>query len=72
DKAIADAKLKEKPLLYTKLLFNSAKIENSYLLNTFPSYIVADRDHIIRLSVSGSALITIPAIKSVIRSILMQ
>lgn len=72
DEATALAKLKEKPLLYAKLISNASAVTYAYQLKTFPSYVVADRDHVIRYAVNGSSSITIPMLKTVISQILYQ
>ncbi|HEY0244832.1 MAG TPA: TlpA disulfide reductase family protein [Mucilaginibacter sp.] len=69
---IASAKLKQKPLMYARLLSNAGQIISAYQLTTYPSFVVADKDHIIRFAVSGLSPITIPLFKSTIRQVLIQ
>lgn len=71
-KAAAIAKLKEKPLLYAKLISDAHGILNAYELHSYPSYVVADKDRIIRYAVSGGSTVTIPSLKNAIQSVLMQ
>jgi protein-disulfide isomerase len=68
----ANAKLKEKPLLYAKFLNSAASIYSAYNLNSYPSYVVTDKKHMIRYSTSGAGTITLPLLKSSVRSALQQ
>lgn len=72
EKTVADAKLKEKPLLYAQLLSNARAIANDYQLSTYPSFVVADKSHVIRYAISGSSSITLPMLKSTIKAVLFQ
>jgi peroxiredoxin len=72
DEKIASAKLLQKPLTYARLISNAGQIVHDYQLAIYPSFVVADKDHIIRFAVSGSSPITIPMFKSTIRQILIQ
>jgi len=72
DKEVADAKLKEKPLLYAQLLSNARSITKDYQLSTYPSFVVADKSHVIRYAISGSSSITLPMLKSTIKAVLFQ
>ncbi len=70
--ANAAAKLKEKPLLNAQLISNAGSIFNDYQLNAYPSYVVTDKKHIIRLAITGSSQISLPAFKSTIQTVLVQ
>jgi peroxiredoxin len=72
DEKIASAKLKQKPLMYARLISNARQIVHDYQLATYPSFVIADKDHIIRFAVSGLSPITIPLFKSAIRQVLIQ
>ena len=69
---IASAKLKQKPLLHTLLLSNARRISDFYQIKLYPSYIVTDKNHIIRFAVNGESLITVPMLKSTISQVLIQ
>lgn len=49
NKREAAAGLKEKPLLYSRLISGGASVFNAYQLQSYPSYVVADKTHVIRL-----------------------
>jgi len=72
DEKIALAKLKEKPLVNARLLTNAGDIIHYYQLNDYPSYVVTDKDHIIRFALSGISPVTISNFKSTIRQVLIQ
>jgi peroxiredoxin len=68
----AQAKLKEKPLLYAQFLNQAHSVYNAYQLNHMPSYVVADKSHIIRYSTTGAGQTTLPTFKSTIKAVLQQ
>ncbi|MDB5112680.1 MAG: hypothetical protein JWR67_3794 [Mucilaginibacter sp.] len=70
--SIAQAKLIQKPLLHARLLSNAGSVLNYYQLKTYPSYVVADKDRVIRFASSGLAAMTMPVFKSTISQILIQ
>lgn len=72
DELRAAARLKQKPLLYARLIGGAGSIFNAYNVSTFPSYVVADKDHIIRFAVSGTGPVTMSAFKDTISEILIQ
>jgi thiol-disulfide isomerase/thioredoxin len=45
----AQAKLMQKPLLHARLVSNGRIITNFYNLNTYPTFVIADRDNVINL-----------------------
>lgn len=65
-KKVVSAKLKEKPLIHGQVISDARKMITGYELNSFPSYVVADKNGIIRFSISGMSQITIPGIKKAI------
>jgi len=71
-KTDAQAKLKEKPLLYAQFINSASSIYNAYELNAYPSYVVTDKNHTIRFASTGSSQITLPAFKSTIKAVLQQ
>jgi peroxiredoxin len=68
----AEAKLKEKPLLYAQFLNQASSVYNAYQLNHMPSYVVTDKSHTIRYSTTGSGQVTLPTFKSTIKAVLQQ
>jgi thiol-disulfide isomerase/thioredoxin len=72
DEKVADAKLKEKPLLYAQLLSNGQSIMNAYQLNNYPTFVVADKSRTIRYAITGSGPLTLPMLKSTIKAVLFQ
>lgn len=72
DKESALAKLKEKPLLNAQQITNGGGLYSAYDMNTTSGYVVADKDHIVRLALSGMSPLTLTAIKSTIASALAQ
>lgn len=72
DKSVAAAKLKQKPLVNAQLLSNARDITSAYDLNSYPAFVVTDKEHIIRLAIRGTGSITINAFKNTIRSVLYQ
>lgn len=72
DQQTAQAKLKEKPLLYAQFLNQASAIYHAYELNHMPSYVVTDKSHIIRYSTSGAGQTTLPSFKSTIKAVLQQ
>lgn len=72
DEKTAIDKLKEKPLLYAKLISGGWAVMNAYQLKSYPSYVVADRDHVIRYAVTGNSSVTISMLKNSISQILYQ
>ncbi|WP_345951513.1 TlpA disulfide reductase family protein [Mucilaginibacter sp. PAMB04274] len=71
-KQVAQAKLKEKPLLYAQFLNQASAAYSAYQLNHMPSYVVADKSHIIRYSATGTGQTTLPSFKSTIKAVLQQ
>ena len=71
-KEVAQAKLKEKPLLYAQFLNQANSVYSAYQLNHMPSYVVTDKSHFIRYSTTGAAQITLPTFKSTIKAVLQQ
>lgn len=69
---VASVKLKQKPLKYAQLIGSAGSINNAYNIRSFPAYVVADKDHIIRFAVAGQSPVTIPAFKDAISTILIQ
>lgn len=69
---VAAAKLKEKPLHHAQLLSNAGSIAKGYQLYSYPSFVVADKNHIIRYAVSGMGPIVLPSFKEAIKAVLFQ
>jgi peroxiredoxin len=69
---VAAAKLKEKPLHHAQLLSNAGPIAKGYQLYNYPSFVVADKNHIIRYAVSGMGPIVLPSFKEAIKAVLFQ
>ncbi|ARS39021.1 hypothetical protein CA265_04750 [Sphingobacteriaceae bacterium GW460-11-11-14-LB5] len=72
EQKIAAAKLKEKPLLYAELISSGRAIADAYQIKSYPSYIVTDKNHVIRYAIAGSSQITIPGLKNAIKAVLQQ
>jgi len=72
DKKTAMATLKETPLLNAQQITNSSNINTAYDVSTVPSYVVADKGHIIRLALAVSSPVTLTAIKAAVTSALAQ
>ena len=72
DKETAMATLKQTPLLNAQQITNSSNINKDYDIITVPAYIVADKDHIIRLALTGQSPVTLTAIKAAVTSALAQ
>jgi protein-disulfide isomerase len=68
----ASAKLKEKPLLYAKLISNGSSIYNAYNLNSMPTFIIADKNDVIQFAATGIAPQMMIAFKSHLRALLNQ
>ncbi len=68
----ARRKLEEKPLLYAKLISNGGTILNHYQLNSFPTYIITDKNDIITFAVDGIGPQVMNAIRTQLRSLLNQ
>lgn len=66
----AQVKLMQKPLLHAKLISNGRMITNFYHLNTYPTFVIADRDNVIRFAVSGTSPQVISAFKTQLRTLL--
>ena len=67
---VANTQLKETPLLFTKIKNNAHKIINAYQLDSYPSYVVADKNHVITYAISGQAPVTINMFKNSINQAL--
>jgi thiol-disulfide isomerase/thioredoxin len=72
DKETAIAALKTNSLLNAKQITNSSHINTAYDVSTLPSYIVADKGHIIRLALTGASGVTLSAIKAAVTSALAE
>lgn len=72
DQKTAKRKLEEKPLLYTELISSGRAIADAYQIKSYPSYIVTDKNHVIRYAMAGSSQITIPGLKNTIKAVLQQ
>jgi peroxiredoxin len=71
-KTNAQIKLKDKPLLYAQFMNSARSVYNAYQLNAYPSYVVTDKNHVIRFAHTGSSQITLPAFKSAVKAVLQQ
>ncbi|GAA4336339.1 hypothetical protein GCM10023149_44970 [Mucilaginibacter gynuensis] len=69
---IAAAKLKEKPVLYAKLISGARDITNAYKPEGFPAYVVVDKAGITRLGIIGSSPITMQLVGTAVRAALTQ
>jgi len=72
DDSTVNTKLKEKPLMEAKLLNNADNVFKAYDLHSFPAFVVADKDHIIRFATKGISPVSLNAFKNSIRTILYQ
>lgn len=72
NKEAAAAKLGAKPLLNALEITNSSGINTTYGISKLPSYVVTDKDHIIRLALAGASPMTSTAIKTTVMSALAK
>jgi len=70
DELKAQLKLIQTPLLYAKLVSNGRSITSFYNLRTYPTFVIADRDNVIRFAVSGAGPQVISAFKTQLRALL--
>jgi peroxiredoxin len=70
NKKIAADKLKEKPLLTTHLLSNGYKVSGAYGIYEYPTYVITDKAHVIKLAITGSSPFTLSMIKTTIKTVL--
>lgn len=68
----AAEKLKEKPLLYAKLISNAANVYTAYNLNSTPTFVIADKNDVILFAVTGLGPQVITAFKTQLRTLLNQ
>jgi peroxiredoxin len=66
----ATEKLKQKPLLTTHSLTYAYKVSGVYGIYEFPTYIIADKNHVIKFAMTGSSPFTFPAFKTTLKSVL--
>jgi thiol-disulfide isomerase/thioredoxin len=69
---VASQKLKEKPLLYAKLISNASSVFKYYQHYTTPIFVIADKNDVIRFSVDGIGPQMINAFKTQLRAVLTQ
>jgi AhpC/TSA family len=67
-----NSKMLQKPLQYARLYDNAGAVIDAYQLRSFPSYVVADKNHVIRFAVSASSPYIMPVFKSTIKQLLAQ
>lgn len=70
DVNVARTKLQEKPLVHAHLLADARNIITAYSLNTYPAFVVADKDHIISFAKKGMGMVTVAAFKKAIKTAL--
>jgi thiol-disulfide isomerase/thioredoxin len=68
----ASQKLKEKPLLYAKLISSASSVLAAYQLTSYPTLVIADKNDVIQFSSSGLGPQVIATFKNHLRSLLGQ
>lgn len=66
----AAEKLKQKPLLTTHLLTYAYKVSGAYGIYEFPTYVITDKNHVIKFAMTGSSPFTFPAFKTTLKAVL--
>lgn len=61
--------LKNHPINHAILVSGASALMSKYKLNTFPTFIMTDKTHIIRLALSGSSPMVMPAFRGTIKQV---
>jgi peroxiredoxin len=69
-KKTAETALEKKPLLYAQLANSGQNIADEYGISRYPSFVIADKNRIIKLAINGMRPQTIPLIQSTLQALL--
>lgn len=69
-KNVAAAMLKQKPLLATHLISNGYKVSGAYGVYEYPTYVVTDKNHVIKFAMTGSSPLTLSIMKGAMKTAL--
>jgi len=71
-KSDANDQLKKTPLNATYLLNDASRISGAYGMDGYPVYVLADKDHTIKLAIRGGSPVVMGALKKAIKEVLSK
>ncbi|KLT65489.1 redoxin domain-containing protein [Pedobacter sp. BMA] len=72
DIALVNKKLANNPIPNAEIIGSGKTIADAYEITEFPAYIVSDKSQMIRYAVAGSSRLTIPDLKTAIKTALSE